>query len=97
MRFLLQRKFAVEDSKSFGNINLGSFSDSGFFGVLASNSEVPILGFRTLSSGEIGSNVIRNFSFTQTNTVTQVPAYSSAFALGVLGLGFVFYKGLPKI
>lgn len=85
-------RFAVEDSRSFGNVNLGSFGDSGFFGVLAGSSEAPILGFRTVSSGEIGSNAIRNFSFTQTNTVTKVPEGSTTFALGILGLGFLFYK-----
>ncbi|MBW4598778.1 MAG: hypothetical protein KME29_03985 [Calothrix sp. FI2-JRJ7] len=84
--------FAVEDSKSFGSVNLGNFGDSGFFGVLASNLEAPILGFRTVSSGEIGSNVVRSFSFTQTDIVTKVPEYSSTFALGVLGLGFLFHK-----
>ncbi len=84
--------FTIEDSKSFGSVNLGSFGDSGFFGVLASNSEAPISGFRTLTSGEIGSNVIRNLSFTQTGTATKVPEGSSTFALGVLGLGFLFCK-----
>ncbi|GJD19324.1 hypothetical protein RIVM261_042800 [Rivularia sp. IAM M-261] len=84
--------FAIEDTRSFGSVNLGSFGDSGFFGVLASNEEAPILGFRTLSSGEIGSNVIRNFSLTQTNTLTKVPENSSTWTLGILGLGFLFYK-----
>ncbi|RUT04976.1 hypothetical protein DSM106972_037970 [Dulcicalothrix desertica PCC 7102] len=90
--------FAIEDTRSFGSVNLGSFGDSGFFGVLASNEEAPILGFRTVSSGEIGSNVIRNLSFTQTDTVTKVPEYSSTFALGILGLGLLFHKKmLPKL
>ncbi|BAZ08401.1 hypothetical protein NIES4071_02060 [Calothrix sp. NIES-4071] len=84
--------FTVEDSESFGSVNLGSFGDSGFFGVLASNSEVPILGFRTLTSGEIGSNIIRNFQFTKANTVTKVPEASSTIAFGVLGLGFLLSK-----
>ena len=84
--------FAIEDTRSFGSVNLGSFGDSGFFGVLASNEEAPILGFRTLSSGEIGSNVIRNFSLTQTNTLTKVSENSSTWTLGILGLRFLFYK-----
>jgi hypothetical protein len=90
--------FTIEDNRSFGSVNLGSFGDSGFFGVLADSSEAPILGFRTLSSGEIGSNVIRNFSFTKTDAVTKVPEGSSTLAFGVLGLGFLLYKRIfPKL
>jgi hypothetical protein len=84
--------FIIEDSESFGSVNLGNLGNSGFFGVLASDLKAPILGFKTISPGELGTNVIRNLDFTKSDTVAKVPEPNSALVLIVLTLGLLVVR-----